>query len=340
METKNQKILATKTSQTVKKLNTWLFCIALILGACNSPNIVEKTFGKDAERIKELMGEENYGTLITILKEGTDFTDGLTYSGSIKGVGMGVDLLIDGDKIYCLLWNDEYTFFTNDPMYTEKLPDVLVENGTINLQYAETIKGVYKELGATTSMNAQAKNEATTTGLWKTSKNNLITPTSIAGVEVIGKRLKDIKQLVNPALTWEDDGENCDYNCKAQIFGKTLLLEFKHNEGVIYSVEIFDTSLATAAGLRVGNTSGDILKKYPNASSFLIDVQTLTVYQGPNYSEYTKIDGIRYFYDFSIASAGQYAYEDNEDGERYYEESESKIHNKNAIIEKITIGNE
>jgi hypothetical protein len=62
-------------------------------------------------------------------------SDRLDYSGFISGAGMGVDLLVKGNKIYCLGYNldenDEdrgYTFYTNDGKYAREMPPFMPQD--------------------------------------------------------------------------------------------------------------------------------------------------------------------------------------------------------------------
>jgi hypothetical protein len=102
--------------------------------AYTNADIVLETLGGNADRVKELMGEDAFNGLVLVMEEGgASEVEGLTYSGFIRGVGMGADLLVDGGKIYCLALNldgnfDGYTFYTNDENYKEELPAVMKEN--------------------------------------------------------------------------------------------------------------------------------------------------------------------------------------------------------------------
>jgi hypothetical protein len=153
-------------------------------------------------------------------------------------------------------------------------------------------------------------------GIWKTMSNQFITNTSIAGVEVIGKTVREIKPLLNPALIWDDNGYVKN--------GETTLFYFLESSEGIYFVDIYDPSLTTAEGICIGSTAGDILKVFPNATAILIEGE-----------EYTYINGISYIYDYEKTGlAGTY----NEKG--YNEDSptlESKIINKNAKIHCIRV---
>jgi len=76
----------------------------------------------------------------------------------------------------------------------------------------------------------------TKVGIWKTMSNNLITNTSIAGVEVIGRPIQEVKKHINPALTWEDD------YCFSIKNGEIILLEFYYDIGAIIDIlRLFST---------------------------------------------------------------------------------------------------
>ena len=113
-------------------------------------NIAEEILGVNAGRVMELLGEETFAGLVTVMEEGVaSDAEGLTYSGFINGAGVGTDLLIDGDKICCLALNlDEnyagYTFYTNDERYKKELPAVMKEN--VNNDWA--LRFIYKEISA------------------------------------------------------------------------------------------------------------------------------------------------------------------------------------------------
>ena len=171
-----------------------------------------------------------------------------------------------------------------------------------------------------TNSSKKESNE-TTINLWKTTNSNLITPTSIAGVEVFGKTPEKVKEYLNSALTWED----------GQVYnGETLLVIFGYDSGVIEDATFFDSSFVTKEGIRVGSTSGDLLQVYPNA-------KVLRISYGEHYSiELTYIgdEGITYYYDWDEnGTVGEYAH--SADGDDY--EEVSQIVNKNVSISYIQI---
>jgi hypothetical protein len=96
--------------------------------------IVGETFGDNAEKVKKLLGEDDFEHLTTVMEEGSDYgTEGLTYSGFVRGAGMGADLLIDGDSISCLIYFvGDYTFYTNDERYKDELPAAMLVDKNIS----------------------------------------------------------------------------------------------------------------------------------------------------------------------------------------------------------------
>jgi zinc transporter ZupT len=156
------------------------------------------------------------------------------------------------------------------------------------------------------------------------SKNNLITSTSIAGVEFIGKTLNEIMPNLDNTLIWEHSKFGSGYYDVKN--GKTTIFSIGIRNGIINSVSIYDPSLVTKDGLHVGSTSGDILRVYPNATVYpLLDEKD--GYEGV---EYVKINGITYLFDDPWGEVGNYP-DDNS--------MVSKIVNKEAYIERIFIGN-
>jgi hypothetical protein len=102
-------------------------------------------------RVSELLGAAAYDDMLEVMKFGgqilfaDDALNVFTYSGFVHGGGLGVDLLIDGENIYCLLYKiyDEngsvQTFFTNDATYSNALPPqfsgVIRDNFEVNYVY-------------------------------------------------------------------------------------------------------------------------------------------------------------------------------------------------------------
>jgi len=97
-------------------------------------DIEEEVLGDNAERVRDLLGEADFECLLEVLHRGENYwAPELTFSGLVRGAGMQAELLIDGDKIYCLLLNrygenGGYRFYTNDRNYAKKLPDVMKEH--------------------------------------------------------------------------------------------------------------------------------------------------------------------------------------------------------------------
>jgi len=87
-------------------------------------NIVEETLGDNKDAVMKLLGDD-YENLSFVLKDGNSYETELTYSGFVRGCGIGADLWIKEDgKIYCLI-NDTYAgyrFYTNDTAYQNKVP--------------------------------------------------------------------------------------------------------------------------------------------------------------------------------------------------------------------------
>ena len=84
-------------------------------------NIMIDTFVKE-ERInilKKLLGEEGFTFLEIVMDNGYEAKDDdLTYSGFVKGVGYGINLLMTEDNyVYCLTYGqeDKEIYYTNDP---------------------------------------------------------------------------------------------------------------------------------------------------------------------------------------------------------------------------------
>lgn len=163
----------------------------------------------------------------------------------------------------------------------------------------------------------QISNTYTYEQLENDTKNNLITPTSIAGIEVIGKTLQDVKPYFDKDLIWEyvDDYEEANrYLVKR---GNIVFFEFCIFENKIFSVCVLDPAFVTADGFHIGSTSGDILRKYPKATV------CNTEYGG----DYTVVNRICYGYDENV-SVGEFEYGMGE---------ESEIVNKNVKITSIGI---
>jgi hypothetical protein len=102
-------------------------------------NIVEETLGSSKEKVKTLLGDD-YDFLVTVMEGGVAYETDLTFSGFVDGVGMGADLKITEDgMIYCLIYELEYRFYTNDPEYQNKVPMEFGElrDTTITYNYKE-----------------------------------------------------------------------------------------------------------------------------------------------------------------------------------------------------------
>ncbi|MCL2670782.1 MAG: hypothetical protein FWF10_01960 [Clostridiales bacterium] len=99
--------------------------------AYTNANIVHDIFPTEEIRANmvALLGEEEFAYITRVMEYGSgwDNREMFTYSGFISGAGMGVDLILEGSKIYCLVFHSEtdvaYIFYTNDPLYRDQLPD-------------------------------------------------------------------------------------------------------------------------------------------------------------------------------------------------------------------------
>jgi hypothetical protein len=147
------------------------------------------------------------------------------------------------------------------------------------------------------------------------TQNNLITSTSIAGIEFIGKTLNEVRPYLNNTLTWErSEFEDSEYYVKN---GETMILSVYIYDRKINAVAIYEPSLVTKDGLHVGNTSGDILKIYPNATV-----------RNAEFGEYSEFKDIIYVYDSTW---------ENRVGD-YLDNDISIIVNPNIRIQYIIIG--
>lgn len=155
----------------------------------------------------------------------------------------------------------------------------------------------------------------------KKTTNNLITKTSIAGVEIIGKTIREVKSQFSPDLTWEDDYYEGWYVSIVKSGETSLYSFFADEKGIIQRASIWNTALTTTDGLHIGSTSGDILDKYPNA---MVNGE---LDDDGNWSEYAEINGINYYFN-----------SDSEKSVGTYSQNEiSKIINKNIKISGIEI---
>lgn len=92
-------------------------------------NLENEIFETDEmkEKVKILMGDASYNYMLEVFDFGTNYNNSnLTYSGFENGCGLGIDILLEDDKMYFLLYcvyYGGYTFYTNDSEYQDKLPD-------------------------------------------------------------------------------------------------------------------------------------------------------------------------------------------------------------------------
>jgi hypothetical protein len=77
-------------------------------------------------RMKVLLGEDAYIEMLNVIQDGARYDENdLDYSGFLDGCGQGVDLVIKGNKIYCLgyfIGEEGYILYTNDENYKDILP--------------------------------------------------------------------------------------------------------------------------------------------------------------------------------------------------------------------------
>jgi hypothetical protein len=134
------------------------------------------------------------------------------------------------------------------------------------------------------------QSEPTTENKNQETANNLITLTSIAGVEIIGKTPQEIKPNINNALIWEYieelDGQREGYLVKNEEYP---IFRLYISNGKITAIEIYAADLVTKEKLHVGSTTGDILKIYPDATVCYAE-----------FGEYTKHNDIIYIYNTSV----------------------------------------
>jgi len=146
-----------------------------------------------------------------------------------------------------------------------------------------------------------------TTNVWKTMSNNLITSTSIGGVEVIGKTQKELKSKFDEGFRWDFSDYGYDFTGWGVKKGETSVFAFNIDpeefdvvpeNRKIFIARIIDPSYFTADGLRVGSTSGDVMKKYPEAK---IDEWAYSDHG----IQYTTINDINFYFDYECKVADQ-----------------------------------
>ena len=112
----------------------------------NADIVINTIDEKTMEKMKTLMGKGAFENLILVMEEGTEYSStDLTYSGFIRGAGLGVDFLIQGEKIYCLDYNNladdsGHTFYTNDENFAKTLPPFFEARDGVPLRF------VFKDL--------------------------------------------------------------------------------------------------------------------------------------------------------------------------------------------------
>jgi uncharacterized OB-fold protein len=201
---------------------------------------------------------------------------------------------------------------------------------TIVLVIFATLCGIYsytdwldEPIDKLFSSNENAENIETvnSTETNESLDSNLITPSSIAGVKIIGMTPQKIKPYINEALTWEHiEGDEETDSPEEYIIkrGNNVLFSLYMEENKrVYAMYIYDTSLKTKEGLHVGSTAGDLLKVFPNATV-----------RNAEFGEYTSINDIIYVFDSDYENYVG-TYNDND---------VSKIVNRNIKIGCIIIG--
>ncbi len=101
--------------------------------------------------LRQLLGEYIFSDLLYIMREG--YPDQIAehrYKGSIKGVGLGADLLITDDGTIQLMMydNGDYVFYTNNMSLHGYLPDFIDPNtitGVVEYMYRNTQEGYTDE---------------------------------------------------------------------------------------------------------------------------------------------------------------------------------------------------
>jgi uncharacterized membrane protein YhaH (DUF805 family) len=140
-------------------------------------------------------------------------------------------------------------------------------------------------------------NESETTQTPSVENINLITRTSIAGIEIIGKTPNEVRPNINDNLIWEyiekSGGQAEGYLIKD---GEDVLFRFYLSYGRISATEIYTPFLATKDGLHVGSTAGDVLKLYPRASV-----------RSTGMNEYATLNEIFYIFDSESGPVGNYS---------------------------------
>ncbi|MDR1896563.1 MAG: hypothetical protein LBR10_07225 [Prevotellaceae bacterium] len=159
--------------------------------------------------------------------------------------------------------DDDITDLFSELFNIQQAKHLMVENNREKiLELNEKVLKTENEFeGEKETITHIRQSKQTTENQSQSTTNNLITRTSIAGIEIIGKTLKEVKPNINDALTWEyieeEDSQPESYLIKN---GEQNLLRFYIYNGRFSAMEIYDPSLSTADGLHVGSTAGDILK--------------------------------------------------------------------------------
>ena len=104
-------------------------------------NIVNEIFISEElkNKAKVLLGDEIFGYVTGVMEYGLPSDTDMTFSGFLRGCGMGVHLLITDDYLYFLCYgidSDGYTLYTNDAQYESSLPESIdIYRQTYDLKY-------------------------------------------------------------------------------------------------------------------------------------------------------------------------------------------------------------
>lgn len=104
-------------------------------------NIINEILPNDQikKRMRVLLGEDSYKEVLDVIQDGERYEDNnLDYSGFLVGCGQGVDLVIKGNKIYCLgyfIGGEGYILFTNDGNFKDILPQFFHIDRTDKLSF-------------------------------------------------------------------------------------------------------------------------------------------------------------------------------------------------------------
>ena len=221
------------------------------------------------------------------------------------------DIKLNDIKIAIVESNDRWwTRYFNDHLIPEWKQDLMVDNREKILELTDKILKTEEadDDGEKFIMMRVRQSDITTDS--GQASGNIITPTSIAGVEVIGKTQREIKSQFDPSFRWEFFDHGYDgvgwsvYRGETQIFWVGVIFdELSDGNGnyereKIFSAGTTNPSYSTTDGFRIGSTSGDVLKKYPNTK---IDEW---LYSDHGIQQ-TIINSIAYYFDENCKVANQ-----------------------------------